>query len=93
MATITIREGQCLLDICMQYNGTIDQLLDTAKLNGLSMTGLLTVGGWLQTTDVVNDARAVQFLQQKKAIPASVTENALPGGIDFMQIGSDFKVN
>lgn len=44
MQNITVRQGQSLLDITTQKNGSLSILWDVARLNGKGITDLLTPG-------------------------------------------------
>lgn len=51
MLKININEGQSLLDIAIQYYGTIESVVDIAMANGKSITGLDISSLKLPTSD------------------------------------------
>lgn len=94
MATIATKEGQCMLDLCMQATGSIDAVVAIAQANGLSITDVLEVDQAIAINAAVVDARAVAYFNIAGNLPASdVDVEGVIGGIGYMQIGNDFKVN
>lgn len=93
MPTVSVREGQTLWDIAIQESGSIEAAFELAELNGLSVTDDL-IANQVLTTATIRDSEIVTFFSSKNRKPASaIGKKVRPGGIDYMQIGNDFKVN
>lgn len=95
MTTVTVKDGQTLFDIAVQSLGSVDRVFDLAQLNGIGITDDLTSGQILLLPDVAfEDADTVDYFT-KPWYPASGdgANDAPPGGIGYMQIGTNFKVS
>ena len=98
---ITVLHNQSLLDIAVQYTGTIENAFKIAVANGLSLTDELQPGAQLiipADAEMNNDV--VNYFSAKGIQPATgLTENDLlieqtvQRGIGYMQIGKTFKVS
>ena len=98
---ITVLNNQSLLDIAVQYTGTIENAFKIAVANGLSLTDDLEPGAQLiipADAEMNNDV--VSYFSAKGIQPATgLTENDLliaqtvQRGIGYMQIGKTFKVS
>ena len=98
---ITVLNNQSLLDIAVQYTGTIENAFKIAVANGLSLTDELEPGEQLiipADEEMNNDV--VSYFSAKGIQPATgLTENDLliaqtvQRGIGYMQIGKTFKVS
>ncbi|MGN6604570.1 MAG: LysM peptidoglycan-binding domain-containing protein [Ginsengibacter sp.] len=95
MRTITVSEGQTLLDIAMQYCGDASVLFDIADLNGLEVTDDLVPGQQLLVPDAEIDKQAVADAFSDGIIPSSTDDNIIPvdEGIEFWAIEDDFIVS
>jgi len=69
--TVTILEGQSLLDIALQELGSLEGAYALAVLNGLSLTDSLAAGMLLQLPDVV-DKRIVNYYSERNIRPATM---------------------
>lgn len=81
----------------MAVQGTADmeRYFEVAKGLGNNLTNVLPVGSVVHLPEADGPKkRLAERLQQWNNRPASAYEGpqALPGGIDYMQIGSDFKI-
>ena len=98
---ITVLNNQSLLDIAVQYTGTIENAFKIAVANGLSLTDELQPGAQLIIpSDVEMNSDVVSYFSGKGIQPATgLTENDLliaqtvQRGIGYMQIGKTFKVS
>ena len=98
---ITVLNNQSLLDIAVQYTGTIENAFKIAVANGLSLTDDLEPGAQLIIhADVEMNSDVVNYFSAKGVQPATgLTENDLliaqtvQRGIGYMQIGKTFKVS
>ncbi len=98
---ITVLNNQSLLDIAVQYTGTIENAFKIAVANGLSLTDELEPGAQLIIpADVEKNSDVVNYFSAKGIQPATgLTENELliaqtvQRGIGYMQIGKTFKVS
>lgn len=99
MPTITVREGQTLADIAVQYLGDAARINEIADLNGILMTDELSIGQQLYIPeDVAIDKRYVKdtFIDYA-LIPASKSTGSVievneDEGIGFWAIEDDFVV-
>lgn len=97
---ITVLHNQSLLDISIQYTGTVENCFKIAVANGLCITDDLTPGQELIIpNDVKIDKEILNYYQSKEIQPATAyplsvgQEIEEQGGIGHMQIGSTFKVS
>lgn len=94
MQTITVKEGQTLLDIAMQYLGNSERVYDIANLNEIEITTDLVVGQelWIPDTEITDESIAEVF-EENDLIPASMDSIDIENeGIDFWAIEDDFIV-
>jgi len=95
MTTITVDQGQSLIDIAIQHAGDISAMFDIALVNDLSPTDDIVPGTQLIIPYVV-DANLVQYLADKNYVPATglslEDQQAEKGGISYMGITRTFKV-
>lgn len=88
-----IKERQTITDIAVQYTGSADAALEIARLNGRSVTDVMEPGTFLIIPQPTNRRKA-DFYARREMDPAMemyVTNK--PGGIGYMQIGTDFIVS
>jgi len=85
---------QNLLDICLESAGEIDGLFACASLNSMGITDDLTPG---QTVfgllPAVGKLPIVNMFKTNPPASGFSEDQAMPGGIGFMKIGSTFKVS
>ncbi len=96
MATVKVKQGQSLLDIAVQYTGSVENAFSIALLNSISLADQLEINQELIVPEPTN--RSIVALFSDKNIPASykaLTEAQLPetGGIGEMIIEQTFIVN
>jgi hypothetical protein len=96
MTTVTVEQGQCMMDIAVQHCGDATALFEIAELNGKSFTDLIDAGTNITIPDAYNPA-IVKYLADKMIVPATsdaaeATDVAPLKGIGYMTIGSTFKV-
>lgn len=88
-----IKDRQSITDIAVQYAGDAAMAPAIAKLNGLSVTSKVEPGTELKVQSIANN-EVVIYLQINLQSPAMRIEtSARPGGIGYMEIGTDFIVN
>ena len=82
--TVTVLEGQSLLDIALQELGSLEGAYNLAVLNGLSLTDSLAAGMLLQLPDVV-DKRIVNYYLERNIRPATgkITRGTFDSTFDY----------
>ncbi len=96
MQSIQIKSGQTNLDISLMAFGTIERVMELPNLANNSLTADLTPG---EVIDNIPDAnydslKIAKVMKDIMFLPASglnTIDNL--GGIGYMEIGKDFKVN
>lgn len=88
--TATVRPGQTLHDIAIQYLGTNEAVFALAKLNGLDVESDLQAGQVLNLPEVYNK-RIRKLYDENGWLPASDT-NQLLEGIGYWGIAYTFEV-
>lgn len=73
MSNATVQPGQSLLDIAIQYCGSLEALGELARLNGLDVSATLTAGDVLAVPEVANK-RVRRILADLGVVPASSEE-------------------
>lgn len=93
MQSIIVKDRQSLIDIAIQYAGAPEAVFDFCLLNNVSPSEDLETGaGIIMIGEVMNGKIAFEF-EKENMIPATKDSlQMLPGGIGYMQIGTDFKV-
>lgn len=98
--TITALHNQNLLDISIQHTGTVSNCFVIAVVNGLCISDDLIPGQKLIIPEsVVTDNEILNYytaknIQPATAYPLSIDEETEENsGINYMQIGSTFKVS
>ena len=88
----SIKKHQTFVDFVTQASGALDGLFDSAKLNGLSITGEILPGTQLFSTEI--NLEVITFFKSQKMdiIGNPLSPSVFPGGIGNMQIGTSFKV-
>jgi hypothetical protein len=97
MQTITIRSGQSLFDIALQFTGDVINTYAIALANGKSITDALVTGETIEIPDgLVVATRELKYLRSFGILPATGVaidqENILIPelGIGTMAIGTTF---
>lgn len=97
MKEVTVKNGQTLIDICIQELGDPEQLLVVAALNELEVTELLTAGQTILVPDFALDKKAIVKIFTDPALaPASDKgdlSDVLVEGIEFWSVEFDFVVS
>ena len=92
--TYIIQSGQTLLDICIESAGEIDGLFLCAVNNGMGITDDLIPGQSAFGLSAATAKSAIAALFNNLPPASGITlEQALPGGIGFMQIQQNFIVS
>lgn len=86
---VTVEQGQCVKDLALQYYGTVEGMMDIARLNNISMTENILPGQTLKVDKQDNDV--VRYLESGKHIPAN-NDSSLFEGINYWEIEEDFIV-
>jgi hypothetical protein len=95
---VSIMVNQVMLDIAMQESGNIEDVFKIAKMNGISVTGLLAAGTIVITPTTPYNKKIYQQYRDNGWRPASnVNQSSItvPGlqGIDYWAIELDFILN
>lgn len=101
--TVKAFENQTILDIALQYTGSVSNSFKIAEANGKCITDLVSAGEFLIIPDgIISEILTVKNYQNKQIKPAtekaqnvSLAGSEVPilKGIGYMQIGSTFKVS
>lgn len=100
MRTITVSEGQSLLDIAVEHCGDVEKAYDIAEMNSIELTEELQPGTSLKVPNVEVDRKATTEMFTAKGLKPATKDNGglieLPPldeeGIDFWAIEDDFEV-
>lgn len=94
MRNITVRDRQNMMDVAIQHSGSIEAAFDWAVLNNISVSDELGTGMKLMPGAITNTIM-VSLFEAGSIVPATKDSGAAiqPGGINYMQIGTDFKVS
>lgn len=88
---VTVKENQSLMDIAVQYCGTAECAHEIAMQNNLNPSESLCVGQILQVAKITSKDIA-NYFTINRLFPA--TGNAgLLGGINYMEVETDFKIS
>lgn len=95
MQTITVKQGQSIIDIAIIYTGDATSGFDIANLNGLAITDVLTTGQQLFVPDVIKK-NIVTLFDPKNQPATDVTQTGEPGetpeGISYWIVNKNFIV-
>ncbi len=95
MKLVTVQQGQCLMDVAIQHAGSIEAIVSIALLNGISVTSDVAAGSSLLIDETNINAEVVNYLANKKVVPATANDKLLlqrPIGIGYWSIQQDFVV-
>jgi|GEM_PF-5268674 len=88
----SIKKRQTFVDFVTQTSGSLEGLFETAKLNGLSVTGDVSPGTVLFSF-IINEEVTSFYKNQNLDITGNpLNSEVFPSGIGNMQIGTSFKV-
>ena len=90
MRKATVRVNQTLVDIAVQYCGSVEAVFELAQMNGLSVTDELTAGQELILPEQYNIPVAHTF-EKNKYFPAVLLLEELEG-IDYDIIEIDLEI-
>lgn len=96
MRTVIVEGGQTILDVSVQEYGTLESLFQMHQDNGLTeFPAVLSPGQMIAINSDYEspDPIATKLLQANKPATGGVVSYVRPGGIGYMQIGTDFKVS
>lgn len=88
-----IKERQTITDMAVQYSGDAAAAPAIAKANGLSVTSNVEPGTEIVIPAVLNKEVVMFFAIRNQAPAMKIDVSNKPGGIGYMQIGTDFKVS
>jgi hypothetical protein len=89
-----VKARQTPIDIAIQQGGTAEEIFTVAALNGISITDNLVSGATVNYGEV-SVIEVAEYFRKYGRYPGSgsnTLSDGLPGGIDYMIIGLDFKV-
>lgn len=89
MQTI-VKDRQNIMDVALKQTGSIEQAYTIALLNNVSLSEEMEAGTALLGASVTNPPVVNGFVNDpatRDGLPV------IPGGIDYMQIQTDFKVS
>lgn len=88
-----VEQGQSFINKVLEQTGSVEGLLATALLNGISITDDLEIGFELKT-DIVYNTSVIEILKERKPANAQIFTTDIPTymGIGFMEIGNNFIV-
>jgi hypothetical protein len=86
------RQGQWLGDVVIRETGDIHRIVETAIINGVSITGYIPTGTEVLLPDVQRNSVA-DYYTAKSIYPATSTEQEASDGIGYMAVGSTFIVS
>jgi phospholipase C len=93
---LIVLDRQVLIDMCLESTGDMARLFDTANANGQSITWYPDPGEACITVVPAAERKALlKVFADRSNAPASADMDGavqLPGGIDYMQVGNDFRV-
>lgn len=90
-----VMKGQCLLDIAVQETGSIENVLELAILNDISITDELVPEEDVNVSaDLIHQKKNLQYYRARELKPASEDANSqLQEGIEFWYVEYDFVVS
>lgn len=95
---ITVLHNQSILDIAIQHTGIATNAYEIAKINGLTISDILTPGQMLEIPEgIEKDLDIVNYYKSKGIQPATSLvgqnqEEQQPEGISYWIINKDFIV-
>ena len=86
-----VKQGQSILDLAVQYYGTVEGVMDIAIKNGISITDSLVAGSEFIISPVNN--LTAKYIKDKGIVVATGHEIQQPQGIGYWNIGGQFIVD
>lgn len=89
-----IKDRQTITDISVQTSGSPESALEIAWMNGYSLTEDVDTGNVVSVPEAINKRKAAMYARENMQ-PAmrAPKDGSRPGGIGYMQIGTDFKIS
>lgn len=90
-----VQQGQSFLDIVMQLTGSIDNAIEMALINNVSITDNIAIGTELTAVSTTNKSVAEYMQNNNPATAISMEDDTLTiyEGISFWAIDNDFIVS
>jgi hypothetical protein len=89
-----VLQGQSFINKVLEQTGSIENAMEMALLNNVSITDNVTIGKEFITTPTTDQTIVNYFLEKKPSNGISISEGIMPlSGIGFMNIESTFKVS
>lgn len=88
----SVKKRQTFVDFVTQTSGSLEGLFETAKLNGLSVTGDVSAGTTLIPFKINDEVISFYKSQNLDITGNPLSPEVFPIGIGNMQIGTSFKV-
>jgi hypothetical protein len=88
---IEIKRHQTLADFVTQQSGDLQEWVNMCMQNGISVTDEIPPGTNISVA-VTNRKTRNYFIRKGREISTMPGKELLPGGIDYMQIGNDFRI-
>jgi len=100
MISVTVQDGQTIIDIAIQELGDPGRIFEIAALNNMSITDLLVVGSQITVPDYDQTKKEiVKIFSNQSNKPASgyfrngANDPVIKEGIDYWAIRNDFIVS
>lgn len=87
-----VEQGQCLVDMAIQYNGNALAIFDIALINGISLTEDIVPGQELKETAVL-DNRIKNYFSKITPASGNDADILVQQGIGYWYIGLDFIIS
>lgn len=89
-----IKDRQTITDVSVQTSGSPESAVEIARINGYSLTDDVDTGESLDVPEPINKRKAAMY-KRANMQPAmrAPKDGSKPGGIGYMQIGTDFIVS
>lgn len=91
MIEMPVKKNQTFIDFAVQHSGAIDEIINTAILNGIGITDDVAPGTILKVEPTVTRVTKV-FTTGNLDITSNMKDMPM-GGIGYMQIGTNFIVS
>ena len=94
MSKNIVHSGQTFLNKVLEQTGDIENVMEMALLNNVSITDDVVIGGEFLSTPVTNN-QIVNYFSERKPANKKIHDNVvIPiNGIGYMKIESTFKVS
>lgn len=89
-----VLQGQSFINKVLEQTGNIENAMDMALLNNVSITEAVSIGSQFVPTTITDQTIVNYFSEKKPANGIAISEAIMPlSGIGFMNIESTFKVS